>query len=397
MQEMPINTYIQHLRRLGYAQASIYRIRMHLSWFVGLFPDEAQWNDSFLNVFLKNRNESFIERKGRSLKKTYLHVLESDVRRFLHYLGRHELQEEPAVPSDSWWERQLQQYLDFCSRHQGLGKAALWKRRYFLRKFINCLYKHSVTNGKGLCSGVIIEFIRQNTRGYSLSTVKGLNAALRGFLGYLYQQDAIERDLSCSVIGPRHYREQHIPSYLTDSRLQTLLKSIDKGSPQGFRDYCIFILLIQYGLRIKEVAELTLNDINWKEKTLLIRDRKNQGHMLLPLSEEVALVLMRYISSFRPDYNHPELFLSMKAPLRPLSCSYLSNLVRRRFYKAGIKGYAHLIRHTFARNLIEQGERLEVIQKLLGHQDISTTRIYARVNIERLREVAENDSADMVK
>ena len=391
-----MDEYLQYLKGLGYTQASIKQIRMHLIWFIEMFSDETQWNDLALKAFMDKRGELFTRRKGRGLKKSYLGVLERDIRRFLHYLGKKEPQEGPLAPPASWWARQLDEYLNYCSHHQGLGKAAIWKRRYFLRGFIHWLERHSVMSGKALSFVLIMKFVRQNAKGYSLSKVKGLNAALRGFLFYLYQQDEIERDISCAIMSPRQYREQRIPPYLTDSQLQTLLNSFDTESAQDFRDYCIFILLIQYGLRIAELSGLTLHDIDWRERTLLIRDRKAQGHLLLPLSETVASDLERYISLFRPDSKSPRLLLCMRAPLRPLSRKYMSTLICRRFDKAGIKGYAHLLRHTFAKNLIEQGEPLCVIQKLLGHRDISTTRIYAKVNIEQLREVAENDSVDIV-
>ena len=391
-----MDEYLQYLKGLGYTQASIKQIRMYLIWFIEMFPNEAQWNGSSLKSFLDKRSELHTKRKGRGLKKSYLGMLETDVRRFMRYLGKEEPQEVPLAPPASWWERRLDEYLKFCSNHQGLGEAAIRARRYFLRRFIRCLERHSVMSSKALSFGVIMEFVRQNAKGYSLSGVQSLNAALRGFLRYLYKQDDIERDLSCAIMRPRQYREQRIPSYLTDSQLQTLLNSFDTESAIDFRDYCIFILLIQHGLRVKELSELTLDDINWRERTLLIRDRKAQGHLLLPLTEEVASCIKRYISLFRPDCKPTRLFLCMSAPLRPLSRKHMSRLIRLRFHEAGIKGYAHLLRHTFAKNLIEQGEPLCVIQKLLGHGDISTTRIYARVNIKQLREVAENDSVDMV-
>jgi len=120
-------------------------------------------------------------------------------------------------------------------------------------------------------------------------------------------------------------------------------------------------------------------------------------HLLLPLTQEAAAVLKRYIESFRPDFDQAEVFLSLRAPIRPVTGTYLTNMVRTRFINVGIDGHAHLIRHTFAKRLIEQGESLPVIQKLLGHQCLATTRIYAKLAIEQLREVAENDSMDMVR
>ena len=198
------------------------------------------------------------------------------------------------------------------------------------------------------------------------------------------------------IISPRHYREQRVPQYLTERQLETVLNSLDKKTATGFRDYCIFILLIQYGLRIHEAVDLCFEDVNYEAKSLRIRNRKSGEDLFMPLTLTVEFLLKRYIQSFRPDGDFPNIFLRTRAPIQPLSAQTFT-AISRRFHEAGIDGHAHLIRHTFAKNLIEQGEPLEVIQKLLGHRSINSTRIYARLDIRHLREVADNDSRDMAK
>lgn len=394
--EHRLEEYLASLTGVGYTQGTILDIRRKVGSFVQMFPDEKDWNDKHVREFLETKRQKFRKTKARDLKASYVYMLSGAIKRFLRFWGKEALAETPSELSPSWWQMQLQSYLDFCSHHQGLGEATIWRRRYFLKRFIEWLEGHSVRNPEAMRPCLIMGFFKEGAHGYSRSKLKALNAALRGFLRYLYQKGSIARDYSCFVIGPRLYREQHIPSYLTDSQLRTVIEAMDTNTPQGFRDYGIFILLIQYGLRIKEAAELRLDDINWKEHTMLIRNRKAQPHLLLPLTQEAAAVLKGYIGSFRPGSDHAEVFLSLRAPIRPLSAKYLTNMVRSRFINVGIDGHAHLIRHTFAKRLIEQGESLPVIQKLLGHQSLATTRIYAKLAIEQLREVAENDSMDMV-
>ena len=397
MENRKIEEYLAYLKEMGYTQSTIQSIRWQIMSFVQMFPDEKDWNDKHVREFLETKRQKFRKTKARDLKASYLYILSGAIKGFLRFWGKKALAETPSELSPSWWQMQLQSYLDFCSHHQGLGEATIWNRRYFLKRFIEWLEGHSVRNPKAMRPCLIREFFLEKVQGYSRSRLKALNAALRGFLRYLYQKGSIARDYSCLVIGPRLYREQHIPSYLTNSQLRKVIEVMDTNTPQGFRDYTIFILLIQYGLRIKEAAELRLDDINWKEHTVLIKNRKAQPHLLLPLTQEAASVLKRYIESFRPDSDQAEVFLSLRAPIRPLTGTYLTNMVRTRFTNVGIDGHAHLIRHTFAKRLIEQGESLPVIQKLLGHQSLATTRIYAKLAIEQLREVAENDSMDMVR
>lgn len=397
MEDGRIKDYLEYLEKLGYTKVSIKLTQMRVGWFVKMFPDEKKWDSLHVKDFLQIKQQMFKQRKTRGLRDSYLHSLEGSIRRFLYYWGKQEVQKEQTAPIFSWWQKKLQNYLDYCSFHQGLAEAAIWKRRYHLNRFIEWLERSDVMRAQELRSAIIMGFVRQQGQGYSLSKRKSFNAAMRGFLRYLYAQEAIDRDLSCVITGPRSYREQHTPSYLTNSQLQSALTVIDMKSPRGLRDYTIFILLIQYGLRISEVAALSVDDINWEDKTILIKDRKNYPHLLLPLTDEVANILKAYINFFRPPSVHPQLFLRTKAPIRPLKKKYHTTIIRKIFHKAGIKGYAHLLRHTFAKRLIEQGVPLAVIQKLLGHQSISTTRLYAKLNIEQLREVAENDSIKMVE
>jgi len=397
MEDERIRHYLEYLEKLGYTRVTIKLIQMRLGWFVKMFPDEKQWDNLHITNFLKIKQQMVKRRKIKVLKESYLHSLEGYIKRFFSYWGKEEFQKTKPVSTLSLWQKKLQGYLDYCSSHQGLAEATLAKRRYHLSRFITWLEKYDVAKPKALSSSTIIKFVSGQEQGYSLSKRKGFNAAMRGFLRYLYQHGAIACDLSCAITGPRSYREQRTPLYLTDFQIQTLLKTIDKKSSQGFRDYTIFILLIQYGLRTSEVAKLTVDDINWEDKTMLIKDRKNDPHLLLPLTEQVIRILKAYITLFRPPSQRSQLFLSTKAPIRPLKKKYFTQLTKKIFDKADIKGHAHLLRHSFAKRLTEQGQPLPVVQKLLGHKSIATTRIYAKLNIEQLREVAEYDSMERVK
>ena len=397
MEDERIRHYLEYLEKLGYTRVSIKLIQMRVGWFVKMFPDEKQWDSLHIKNFLEIKQQMVKRRKIKVLKESYLHSIEGYIKKFLGYWGKEEeFQTTKPVFNLSLWQKELQDYLDYCSSHQGLAEATLAKRRYHLSRFITWLEKYDTAQPKALRSSAIMKFVSRQDQGCSLSKRKSFNAAMRGFLRYLYAQEAIDRDLSCAITGPRIYREQRTPLYLTDFQIQTLLKTIDKKSAQGFRDYTIFILLIQYGLRISEVANLRVDDINWEDKTIVIKDRKNDPHLLLPLTEKAANILKAYITLFRPSCRHPQVFLRTRAPIRPLKKKYLTPLTKKIFDKAGIKGYAHLLRHSFAKRLVEQGQPLPVVQKLLGHKATATTRIYAKLNIEQLREVA-NDSKDRVK
>jgi len=235
MEDERIRQYLEYLEKSGYTHQALKQTQMRVGWFLKMFPDEKQWDSLHIKKFLEIKQQMGKMRKASDLKESYLHSLEGYIRRFFGYWGKEEkFQKTKPVSTLSLWQKKLQDYLYYCSSHQGLAEATIAKRRYHLSIFIDWLEKYDVVQPKALRSSTIMKFVSGQEQGYSLSKCKGFNAAMRGFLRYLYQEGATACDLSCAITGPRSYREQRTPSYLTDLQMQTLLKTIDKKSSQGF-------------------------------------------------------------------------------------------------------------------------------------------------------------------
>jgi integrase len=179
-------------------------------------------------------------------------------------------------------------------------------------------------------------------------------------------------DLSDTVIGPRIYEHEGIPSALAAEEVQKVLDvtRLDLSST-GLRDYAILMLLATYGLRAAEIVRLSLDDIDWRRDVLCVRHAKTGTYSELPLLTEPGEALLRYLERARPGSTHREIFLRILPPHRPFKYgSILNCITRARLRAAGVhpKGRKgpHAFRRARAVNLLRSGVTLKVIGDVLG-------------------------------
>lgn len=220
---------------------------------------------------------------------------------------------------------------------------------------------------------------------------QGMGGALRSFFRFLLQHGEVERDLAIWVPTVAAWRLSTVPKYLKPEEVERLLKACDRSSATGRRDHAILLLLARLGLRAGEVAALQLDDIDWRAGEIMIRG-KGLVHQRLPLLAEVGEALALYLCQDRPSRPVRQVFLRMRAPRRGLAVSAISTIVRRALERAGLqvalKG-AHLLRHSLATGLLRQGASMTEIGEVLRHRLAATTEIYAKVDLDRLRSLAQ--------
>ena len=232
--------------------------------------------------------------------------------------------------------------------------------------------------------------IRQARR-YSSGRAKLFATALRSFFRFLLQRGAIAHDLAQAVPTVPNWRLTTLPRFMKAKDVDGPLQTCDRTTAKGQRDYAILLLLARLGLRAGEVAALTLDDLDWAAGELLIRG-KSARHDRLPLPHEVGEALAIYLRHGRPPSAVRQVFIRMRAPRRGFSDGQaVGTIVRRTLVQAGLnpalKG-AHLLRHSLATTLLHNGASLTEIGELLRHQNIETTRMYAKVDHGALRALA---------
>jgi site-specific recombinase XerD len=215
-------------------------------------------------------------------------------------------------------------------------------------------------------------------------------AHLRSFLRYCRDRGEIEHTLHV-IDTPRAFHGELPPRALAWPLVQALLRSIDRSSRSGWRDYVVLHLLAHYGLRPCEVASLGIDSIDWGAGTLKVEQRKTRSSLLVPLAEPTLSILRCYLARGRPPSTHPALFLRARSPAGPLTRHAVSDIFEKRAKLSGLSlgGHcAYSLRHAFAMRLLVRGVGLKAIGDLLGHRSLGSTCLYLRLDTEMLREVA---------
>ncbi|MDH7514139.1 MAG: site-specific integrase [Clostridiales bacterium] len=188
------------------------------------------------------------------------------------------------------------------------------------------------------------------------------------------------------------WKLSRIPNYLTKEQLRKFLASFDRKMPTGHRDYAIALCLARLGLRGKEVAHLTLDDIDWRSGILRINLSKVRRFSSLPLPEDVGKAIVSYLRNGRPPTAERHLFICHRNRIgKPLQSDAIRNMMRRRFKQTGMKvpsAGTHILRHTVATHMVQQGVSIKEVADFLRHRSLDTTAIYTKVNLPMLFEVA---------
>lgn len=277
---------------------------------------------------------------------------------------------------------------------RGLHPDTRTKRTTQALRFLASLGQHADQGGlTQLRVHDIDAYLKHCCRGLRRTSIEGYTVCLRDFLRHLYRSGRATADLSGTVIGPRIYDHEDVPSALRAEDVQKVLEvTREDRSPVGLRDYAILILLAMYGLRAAEIVRLRLEDIDWRRDVLRVRHSKTGTSSELPLLREPGEAVLRYLQRARPRSTHREIFLRIYAPHRPFKYGSILNCVTRaRLRAAGVtpqgrKG-AHAFRHARAVSLLRSGVQLKVIGDVLGHASAGATGEYLKVATEELRAI----------
>lgn len=258
-------------------------------------------------------------------------------------------------------------------------------------RFLQQRFGTQAANYPALCAQDITEFMRHQSRRYSPGQAQTIASALRSFFRFLLQHGMIAIDLTQCVPAPARRRLSTLPKFMPDDEVEQLLESVDQGSAQGRRNYAILLLLARLGLRAGEVANLTLEDLDWEAGELIVPGKGGRRDRL-PLLDEIGQALANYLRDGRPACATRKIFVRSKAPWRGfVDGQAVGTIVSRALTRAGLhparKG-AHVLRHSLATRLLRNGASLTEIGELLRHRDLNTTQIYAKVDHQALRALA---------
>lgn len=206
-------------------------------------------------------------------------------------------------------------------------------------------------------------------------------------LRFLHVRGYTPRSLAESVPGVAGWRETTIPPTMPQADIEQLLESCDRSTVDGARDHAMLVLLARLGLRSIEIARLRLEDLDWRAGDLLVRGKARRDDRL-PIPDDVGAALAGYLA-LRGRQDSRSVFLTLRAPRRPIRADLVGDVVQRHCRQAGVPHVGpHRLRHTLATEMLAAGAALSEISQVLRHSDLATTAIYAKVDLGRLRQVA---------
>lgn len=285
----------------------------------------------------------------------------------------------------------LAAYCDYRRLHRGVAESTLHQDIETTKAFLALLPGGSKSVSK---AGVadIDRFVSHLSAHFSRGTVAGHCRSLRAFLRFLHTTKRLRRDLARCVVSPRIRWAERPPRALPWVDVRRMLGSIRQKELPGKRDFALLLLMATYGLGAAEVLGLNLEDVDWKSEILHVRRPKTKAEIKLPLLPPVAKALAAYLQRERPSHvQSRRVFLSRKTPYAPLTSSAIRFRIRHYAREAGIDVPvlgAHVMRHSHATRQIDVGANPLVVSDILGHRRPSSTSVYVRVALRRLRALA---------
>jgi integrase/recombinase XerD len=215
----------------------------------------------------------------------------------------------------------------------------------------------------------------------------GLLSALRAVLRFLFFLGETSQALVFAVPSTPTWKQTSLPKVLEPTQVRAVLSSCDRRTSGGRRDHLVILLMLRLGLRACEVAALSLDDIHWVEGEIEIRGKGTTGR--LPLPTDVGDAIVGYLQRSRPATGLRALFLTSRAPVQAANSPSIVAGARRVLRHAGVSGGGHRLRHTAATSMLRHGASITEIAQVLRHRHLGTTAIYAKVDRDTLRDLAQ--------
>lgn len=281
---------------------------------------------------------------------------------------------------------QVEDFYLYIASEKGLSLNTQQAYRYDLERFIQFLIDHNISDLKKVNQMHFLNFLEAcKKKGYASSSMGRLLMALKVFFKFLKRESYIESNIAHYLSSPKIW--QVVPQVLSLSQVEKLISEPNIKLPLECRDKAIIETLYGSGLRVSEVCSLKINDVG---DTFVKVKGKGGKERLVPIGSKAIDAIDYYLVHFRKEDKEPFLFITQrKGPMNRILI-----WKRLKFYakRAGVHQNIspHMLRHSFATHLLENGADLRIIQEMLGHANIATTDRYTQVSQKHLKNAFEN-------
>jgi len=311
---------------------------------------------------------------------------------WLRFIGR---LEEPSTDRFGRFSVEIERFSAHMRNERGLSATTVQNRRWHVEHFLRaaCAGKDSIADITIADIDAFLELKGQ--QGWLRVSLASGAGALRTFFRYAERCGWCRPGIAAAIDSPRLFKQEGLPNGPAWMDVQRLVASTDGPDPRDVRDRAILMLFAVYGLRSGEVHRLRLEDLDWSKEVIAVERSKQRRIQYYPLVSSVGNAILEYIANVRPRSSYRQIFLTLKAPIRPLSPGALHYAVSSRIKRLRIsipnhRG-PHCLRHACASHLVAAGLSLKEIGDHLGHRSPYATRVYAKVDLAGLRQVADFD------
>ena len=382
-----IHLFIEQLRRGGYSLVTGHKylslVRDFGFWLSATGSGLADIQEALVTQYIAERSRHRPRFRGdaRALAQ------------FLSLLREANVIAPRPIPTRDPREDLLQTYSIYMERKRGLALKSIASHLWYLRPFLQELGISTSADVARLSGREVAAYVERHAGDRGVTTARIMCSRLRVFVRYLYGEGFIVVDLTSAFPSIRRAADARLPSFMSLEEVQRVLDGCDRSTTTGRRDYAILMLLARLGLRAREVATLSLDDIDWRVGQFTVRG-KGRKTATMPLPPDVGAAIVSYLQHGRPRSDSRRLFLLAVAPHTGfMGAAGVQSVARSAIRRAGVTGLAHCgshaFRHSLATGLLRSGATLTEVGQLLRHEQLDTTRIYAKVDIDSLRALGQ--------
>lgn len=278
-------------------------------------------------------------------------------------------------------------YFEYLKARGISEKKTIQSYKRIVSNFVEYLLEKGVSHISGIIEDSIVKFIE--SRQYRQ---KEYIRTIRRFLNYLYKEHLIAKDYSY-VLQSLGKNVKHIktPSFYSPDEIRQLEESISRTSNVGKRDYAMVTLCSRLGLRVSDVANLSLKDINWENNSINIIQYKTGNPLTLPLLPIVGNAIIDYLKNARQKSTSNKVFLSCRPPYGEMNPGSVHSAIAVAFRESGVDfgdrhHGGHALRFSLAQRMLDKSTPIPIISETLGHTDVDTTRTYVRIDLMHMME-----------
>lgn len=384
-----LDSFAQSFAAANYKVGTIKTYR-HLARKLGQLMDKAGIEPSALTPDLAD-GLARTEARGPNNKIRFHHF----ARRFAqHLIDIDVAQSVPVTEAQAARAELLADFEAYLIKQRGLSPRTIYHTLRFADRFLDHRFGTAMIDLTRLRAADATSFVQHVLTRRTPYRDKTVTSHLRTFFQYLFARGATATNLALSIPKAAQRWDARLPRHLTPDGVEAVLASV-RGNPRhGARDYAMLLLMARLGLRAFEVVAIQLDDIDWRAGELLVRG-KGGLHDRLPISAEVGQALSRYLREERGPTTCRAVFVTHRAPHRAFKDGQIVNaILKDALATTGQKPVtpyvgSHLLRHSLATRLVNAGASLDEVGDVLRHRSRTSTMIYARLDIDGLRSIAQ--------